>query len=66
MVLKKLMAQCINEERDMIITDGYNNLYRLEQRDGDCFMYEHSMTLHLDIPVEVSLEILDNPFYHEF
>lgn len=65
-MLLTLMEQCIREERDMIITDGYNNLYRLEYRDGDCFMYEHSMTLHLNIPIEVSFEILSNTFYQEF
>lgn len=59
------MGQCISEERNMIITDGYNNLYRLEQKDGDCLMYEHSTTLHLTIPVEVSYDILNNPFYSE-
>lgn len=64
-MLLDLMQQCINEQRDMVIHDGYNNLYRLEQRDGDCFMYEHSMTLHITIPVEVSYEILNNTFYHE-
>lgn len=64
-MLLDLMKQCINEECDMIITDGYNNLYRLEQKDGDCLMYEHSMTLHITIPVEVSFDILSNEHYHE-
>lgn len=64
-MLLKLMGQCISEERDMIITDGYNNLYRLEQKDGDCFMYEHSMTTHITIPVEVSYDILNNNYYNE-
>lgn len=64
-MLLDLMQQCINEQRDMIITDGYNNLYRLEQKDGDCLMYEHSMTLHITIPVDASFDILSNEFYHE-
>lgn len=64
-MLLDLMRKCIDEKCNMIITDGYNNLYRLEYADEDCFMYEHSATTHLTIPVEVSFDILSNEFYIE-
>lgn len=64
-MLVNLMQQAMNEKRVLTITDGYNNLYRLVPKNGNCFMYEHSATIPLEIPVEVSFDILNNNFYSE-
>lgn len=72
MKLLELMQQCIDEQRDMIITDGYNNLYKLVlsqyeySGDYDVLMYDYSSSLGITGAVEVSYDILSNEYYHEF
>ena len=72
MKLLELMQQCIDEQRDMIITDGYNNLYKLVlsqyeySGDYDVLMYDYSSSLGITGAVEMSYDILSNEYYHEF
>lgn len=64
-MLIQLMKKCMENKRDMVICDGYNNLYRLECHEDDCLMFEHSTTTRIEIPVEVSYDILTNEYYYE-
>lgn len=67
MKLEELMKQAINENRKMIIHDGYNNLYRLVPvTDGDkCMMYEHYNTLKTEVEVSCTYDIISNDLYEE-
>ena len=72
MKLLELMQQCIDERRDMLISDGYN-LYKLRYIEfnylGDIkqnvLMYEFSLTLGTTRMVEVTYDILSNEYYYE-
>ena len=65
MKIDKLMKQAIKEQRKMIIHDGYNNLYRLEPHNEDCYMYEHYATLRSEVEVSLTYEMIENENYEE-
>ena len=67
MKLIDLMKQSMNEKRNMIVADGYNNLYRLELCDNftNCTMYEHSNTTHLAVTVDITYDMISNQYYYE-
>lgn len=71
MKLLELMQQCIDGEKDVLITDGYNNLYMLVlshyeySGDYDVIMYEYSPSLGITGSVEVTYDILSNEYYCE-
>ena len=67
MKLETLMKQAIDEDREMIIHDGYNNLYRLVpvENDDKCLMYEHYSNLKTIIDVGCTYDIISNDLYEE-
>ena len=67
MKLETLMKQAIDENREMIIHDGYNNLYRLVPvaDDDKCLMYEHCRTLKTEVEINCTYDIISNDLYKE-